>query len=234
MGELPIDLNMASLEDPRHPRMPNPTSTLSWWRTQPHPLDEFISSNVVPEIVDIAIIGAGMAGACTAYHLLSGGNADESRPSVAIFEARQACSGATGRNGGHARISLVYLTEFVDKHGPAAALELALFLKQLLREMKACAEALSVSNQEDSSRRTLAEECEMLATRSWDVFQDESQAIDMEKAWGKAMKSLQDFAKQEGREDDIDWLGEVQFVKGAHVENVSARINISSTPQNRG
>jgi glycine/D-amino acid oxidase-like deaminating enzyme len=48
---------------------------------------------------DIVIIGAGYAGASTVYHLLEKSNESPSEPSIVILEAREACSGATGRNG---------------------------------------------------------------------------------------------------------------------------------------
>ena len=64
-----------------------------------HPLASFRSSNTVPAECDIAIIGTGMAGVATAYHILSDPNLGASKPSVVLLEARQACSGATGRNG---------------------------------------------------------------------------------------------------------------------------------------
>lgn len=221
MGQNPIDVNvsMGNSQDQRHPRLPNPTSTLPWWRTQPHLLDEYRSSDSAPQVVDIAIIGAGMAGACTAYHLLSGTKGQS--PSVAIFEARQACSGATGRNGGHARVSPVFLTQFAAERGPDAALDMAVYLKELLREMKTCAESILIPDQNHDSQRALAEECEMLATRSWDVFLDETHAKEVEKAWQLAAEGMREVAKQQGREHDVEWLGDVQFLKSPYVENVS-------------
>ena len=75
---------------------PHPQSTLPFWRTQLHELDTHRSTEELPKKCDVLIIGAGYAGAATAYHLLKD---NPSPPSVVILEARQACSGATGRNG---------------------------------------------------------------------------------------------------------------------------------------
>lgn len=75
---------------------PVPNSTLSFWRTQPHDLDSHRSTEELPAECDIVIIGAGYAGASVAYYLLED---NPSPPSIVILEARQACSGATGRNG---------------------------------------------------------------------------------------------------------------------------------------
>lgn len=75
---------------------PHPTSTLPFWRTDPHELDNHRSTELLPTQCDVLIIGAGYAGVTTAYHLL---DANRMPPSIVILEARQACSGATARNG---------------------------------------------------------------------------------------------------------------------------------------
>lgn len=72
----------------------------SFWRSQPDTLDNYRSTECLPESSDIVIIGAGYTGAATAYHCLAQSqNAQAKSPSIVILEARQACSGATGRNG---------------------------------------------------------------------------------------------------------------------------------------
>ena len=75
---------------------PEPNSTLSFWRSEPHELDNYRSSEDLPAKVDLVIIGAGYAGTATAYHLY---DENPSPPSTVLLEARQACSGATARNG---------------------------------------------------------------------------------------------------------------------------------------
>lgn len=72
---------------------------MSYWMKEPHSLASFRTSDVLPEQCDIAIIGTGMSGVATAYHILSNLNIGPEKPSVFLLEARQACSGATGRNG---------------------------------------------------------------------------------------------------------------------------------------
>lgn len=80
---------------------PEPTHTSSYWRSELHPIDSFCSSEELPQSCDIAIIGAGMTGVSTAYHLsrLHAAGPSEKRPSIVILDAREVCSGATGRNG---------------------------------------------------------------------------------------------------------------------------------------
>lgn len=75
---------------------PKPDSTIPYWRTELHDLDDHRSSEELPSVYDVLIIGAGYAGIATAYHLFESAAVP---PSVVLLEARQACSGATARNG---------------------------------------------------------------------------------------------------------------------------------------
>lgn len=79
--------------------IPVPNGMLPFWRTDPHPLDNHRSSESLPEQSDIVIIGAGYAGSSVAYHILDQIKPGGTPPSITILEARQACSGATARNG---------------------------------------------------------------------------------------------------------------------------------------
>lgn len=82
--------------------LPTPKSTQSFWRSNLHPIDDHRSTPELPSEVDIAIIGAGYAGATTAHHILDiCKEKNVAVPKIVILEARHACSGATGRNGGH-------------------------------------------------------------------------------------------------------------------------------------
>lgn len=78
---------------------PVPNGVLPYWRTQPHRLDNHRSTDALPKESDIVIIGAGYAGASIAYHILNQIKSGAKPPSITILEARQACSGATARNG---------------------------------------------------------------------------------------------------------------------------------------
>lgn len=81
-------------------RLPVPNATLPFWRTELHPLDNHRSTPDLPSHVDIAVVGAGYAGASVVYHILKQCEAQGTPlPSIVILEAREACSGATGRNG---------------------------------------------------------------------------------------------------------------------------------------
>ena len=74
-------------------------STTPYWRSQLHSLDQYRSTEDLPTNCDVAIIGSGMAGVSVAYHLTKDLKEGEAFPSIVLLEARQVCSGATGRNG---------------------------------------------------------------------------------------------------------------------------------------
>jgi myosin-crossreactive antigen len=98
MGDA-ISSNDATSSTTRQRIFPIPTYTIPYWRTQLHAIDSHRSSETLPTECDIAIIGAGMAGVTTAYHLCKQMKLQGNEPSIVMLEAREVCSGATGRNG---------------------------------------------------------------------------------------------------------------------------------------
>lgn len=76
--------------------VPVPNSTKPFWRRDLHELDNHRSTPNLPSESDVVIIGAGFAGAALAHYIYED---NASPPSVTILEAREACSGATARNG---------------------------------------------------------------------------------------------------------------------------------------
>jgi len=83
------------------PGLPRSNPTKSSWQIPPDPLHNFRSTDSLPtSLLDIVIIGSGLSGTSTAWHLLHGDTTPPtSRHSVLMLEAREVCSGATGRNG---------------------------------------------------------------------------------------------------------------------------------------
>lgn len=82
------------------PTLPVANPTKPFWRTELHQLDDQRTTPELPQRSDIVIIGAGYSGISLAYHLYKQlSHADQSHPAITILEARQICSGATGRNG---------------------------------------------------------------------------------------------------------------------------------------
>ena len=76
--------------------LPRSNPTISYWQDPPDPeIADLNASAQVPETADTVIIGSGITGAFVAWNLLQ--SPDHGR--IVMLEARQACSGATGRNG---------------------------------------------------------------------------------------------------------------------------------------
>ena len=76
--------------------------TISYWQLPPHPDVADRQSSSLPDDVDVVIIGGGITGTAVARWLLRDGS-QEHPLRVAMIEARQSCSGGTGRNAGHIR-----------------------------------------------------------------------------------------------------------------------------------
>lgn len=101
------------------PNIPVPKSTQSFWRTDLDSLDSHRTTEVLLESADIVVIGAGYAGASTVYHLLEKTKKSGNKPKIVILEAREACSGATGRNGTIHRIRLRHVVELRSSRRPS-------------------------------------------------------------------------------------------------------------------
>lgn len=89
------------------PGIPDKNTASPFWMRDPHPQLSNRQSPSLPTEAHVVIIGSGVTGASIARTLLqdrSPRDATTSRPdipAVVMLEARDVCSGATGRNGGH-------------------------------------------------------------------------------------------------------------------------------------
>ena len=93
--------------------LPHPNPTVSYWQDPPDAeiADYGATSTLPDDVVNTVIVGSGITGAGVAWNLLNGtnvGNANgttngfvngDKDKRIVMLEARQACSGATGRNG---------------------------------------------------------------------------------------------------------------------------------------
>lgn len=86
--------------------MPVSNPTPSYWQSPVHKGLFGIKSRTLPHHRDIVILGSGITGCSLARELLN----NSYKGSVTILEAREVCSGATGRNGG--RINCVAVLDF--------------------------------------------------------------------------------------------------------------------------
>jgi glycine/D-amino acid oxidase-like deaminating enzyme len=80
--------------------LPCPNSSASFWHSEPNValLGHRTTPNL-PSAVDVVIVGSGITGASIARYFAEDDRA--SNLSIIMLEAREACWGATGRNGGH-------------------------------------------------------------------------------------------------------------------------------------
>ncbi|KAK8185199.1 FAD dependent oxidoreductase-like protein [Phyllosticta capitalensis] len=83
--------------------LPVPNSTKSFWHSEPN---QFLlghrTTEDLPAEADVVIIGSGITGTSAARFLAEDDRAKGR--SVVLLEAREACWGATGRNGGHCQV----------------------------------------------------------------------------------------------------------------------------------
>ncbi|KAL5872586.1 hypothetical protein ACKVWC_008209 [Pyricularia oryzae] len=86
--------------------LPVKNPTRSYWQDPP---DQVIanlrSSPDLTQDADVVMIGSGITGAAIAWHLLQD-DAEGPKPKVVVLEARETCSGATGRNGKRAVVDM--------------------------------------------------------------------------------------------------------------------------------
>ncbi|KAL3457336.1 FAD dependent oxidoreductase [Aspergillus heterothallicus] len=153
-----------------------PNSITSFWRTQPHPLDSHRSTEALPEESDIVIIGAGYAGASVTHHILEQ-TKDSKVPSIVILEGREACSGATGRNGGHLKPdSYNRIATLAEEYGIDAATEVAEFEARHVDVIRGLVEREGI-------------ECDLGVTEAVDVQFSESHAARLKKGYDRLVQA---------------------------------------------
>lgn len=126
------------------PGRPSSNPTKSFWLSRPHADVAKHQSASLPDEVDAVIIGSGITGTAIAKTLLehSNGKEDHVPLRVAMLDARDACSGATGRNGGHIKESAYLEYELLKKrHGKDVAMEIIRFRLAHLDALLKVAEA---------------------------------------------------------------------------------------------
>lgn len=124
------------------------------------------------------VIGSGITGATIAYNILS----QASPPSVMMLEARTACSGATGRNGGHTKCaSYRSFMDNMQAHGEEEAAKIARFEYNGMKAVHAFAREHSIS-------------CDSWQGDTVDIIYDESQ-------WKKAKTAVGEIRRVLGEDD---------------------------------
>ncbi|CAI7637177.1 unnamed protein product [Penicillium pancosmium] len=133
------------------PGLPNPNPTQSSWQQPPHPTVANIQSDLAEE-ADIVIIGSGVTGCGAAHALLH--HPDATKLRITVLEARETCSGATGRNGGHICSNILEsFAHNMDAHGLEAALETARFSEANAIRLREVAASLVENHREATELR---------------------------------------------------------------------------------
>ncbi|KAH0025351.1 FAD dependent oxidoreductase, partial [Aureobasidium melanogenum] len=121
--------------------LPLPNPTTSYWQDPPDEIANLQTTKELPKYADYVIIGSGISGAAIAYNLIK----KKPNSSILMLEARQACSGATGRNGGHTKAaSYRSFLEHEAEHGLEDAIKIARLEYANIRETHALARYLSI------------------------------------------------------------------------------------------
>ncbi|KAK3303210.1 FAD dependent oxidoreductase [Chaetomium strumarium] len=150
--------------------LPSANPTVSYWQEPPDTIADHRSTPDLPASVDTVIIGSGITGAAVAWNLLS--QTQSTNPGgIVMLEARQACSGATGRNGGHTK-SASYRT--FAHHASTLGLAAA---KQIARLELANIQAVHAFAREHSI------DCDLTPCQTVDVIYDRAQ-------WDEAVASV--------------------------------------------
>lgn len=188
------------------PGIPSNPTTSSFWLHDPHPSFAQPVSKPLPTQADVVIIGSGITGASIARTLLQNrakSSSASSHPAVVMLEARDICSGATGRNGGHILETADEYAEIADVFGEESARKLLRFRLAHLREMLGVAEELGLT--------------EVAQARNVQFLS----AYFGEEPWKAALERLRRF-KEGMPEESAEWVsyegGSIQEVCGVYKE----------------
>ena len=162
------------------PSLPLPNPTISYWQDPPSRLANHRTTPELPRTVDTLIIGSGITGTTLAYNILN----QHSPPSVCVLEARTACSGATGRNGGHTKcVPYREILDNVKDLGEEEAAKIARFGYNCMRNVHAFANEHGI-------------ECDSWQGDTVDVIYDQGQ-------WDNAQRAVAELRRILGEEDPI-------------------------------
>ncbi|KAJ7126192.1 FAD dependent oxidoreductase [Mycena epipterygia] len=179
------------------PGLPAARPCLSIWQrsTRHNVLLNEGATTKLPLSADAIVIGSGMSGALTAFELLSSPNGPKN---VIILEAREACSGATGRNAGHCRPDAFRgFTAFSKRINPEQAMKIIAHEKLVLQLVKGFIERHNI-------------DCDFDYCRTFDVVMGEDF---LQYVTG----SFQAYKEAGGDMSDIIWLDEETAKKATRV-----------------
>lgn len=124
-----------------------------------------------------------------------------------LLEARQLCSGATGRNGGHVKAKTATLLRHASELGPAAADETARFVGAQVGALKAVVERERIP-------------CEFELRRSYDVFTSPGEARAAGASFARALD------RGDGWTRDRQWIGPALAERLTSVRGAEGAISV--------
>ncbi|KAF1846470.1 FAD dependent oxidoreductase-like protein [Cucurbitaria berberidis CBS 394.84] len=154
----------------------------SYWHNPKSPFANVIEpeTDTSTEPYDFAIIGSGISGTMIAHFLLK----SQPHARIVMLEAREICSGATGRNGGHTKAaSYRSYMQHVQELGKEEALKIARLEYANITETHRLAEEMGIN-------------CESMLCNTVDVIYDHT-TFDLGKA---AIQALRADATEEERD----------------------------------
>ncbi|KAH7884298.1 FAD dependent oxidoreductase [Phlebopus sp. FC_14] len=134
-----------SLKERLHhsPGLPLDNPSRSFWMYPPSSIAQHCSP--LPHYADFVVIGSGITGTSVARTLLDRCHAEKIATKLVMLEARDACSGATGRNGGHISPPLYHdYATLARDHGSPSAQKMIRFRLAHLHELRRVAEEESI------------------------------------------------------------------------------------------
>ncbi|KAF2769846.1 FAD dependent oxidoreductase superfamily [Teratosphaeria nubilosa] len=175
-------------------RLPVPNATKPFWHTKLHHLADHRTTPDLPSEADVVIIGSGYAGAGVSYNLAK---SPRSPNSIVVLEAREVCSAASGKNGGHLRPDLYgHIPTYIDRYGAEAGKQWAEYEIAHVPAIKKLIEDEDI-------------DCNFTLSRSTDCWCNEQAAKKIKATWD-LMKSY-----------NFSYLEDVHFVYGARAAAVS-------------
>ncbi|KAI0197836.1 FAD dependent oxidoreductase [Astrocystis sublimbata] len=155
--------------------LPRDHPTKSYWQLDSDEIANLRSTESLPDEVDTVIIGSGITGASVAFGLL-GNETSNGVHNIVMLEAREACSGATGRNGGHTKAaSYLSFLHHQKEYGTDMAVKIARLELANIRAVHAFAKEHSI-------------DCDSNPCSTTDVIYDPKQW----EAAHEAVKAMQD------------------------------------------
>lgn len=130
-----------------------------------------------------------MSGAALAYHLTKSHPPNSGPPpSIVMLEARELCSGATGRNGGHVKTKTDTMLKIVKRDGLDAASEVRDLTQRQIYAIKDVVEREGL-------------ECEFELRRSYDAYLGAEEAEARREEFEACLKDGQAWTRE------VDWVG---------------------------